>query len=80
MGDQDPPCETCRGRGQVDYDRCPRSQTSPDAELCVQLFGRYRNGHLPYAGGWLDQPPLLGEVFGLVSSELDAIEAARPKK
>jgi hypothetical protein len=69
------PCDLCHGRSEgLDYRRCPKSQTSPDAELCVQLFGHYRNGTLPYAGGWLDQPPILGEVFALVGSEVAAID------
>jgi hypothetical protein len=46
----------------------------------VQLYGRYRNGYLPYAGGWLEQPPILAEVFGLVSSELEAIEKTKPRE
>ena len=63
----------------MDYLRCPRACSSPDADLCVQLFGRYRNGHLPYAGGWLDQPPILAEVFSLVSSELEAIDKIKQR-
>ena len=78
-GDGEPRCEACLGRGTIDYRRCPKSQTSEDAELCVQLFARYRNGHLPFAGGWVDQPPIIGEVFNLVSSEVAAIDAIRER-
>ena len=67
-------CPRCRGRGEVDWFRCPTSQAEEDGRMAYQAFKHYQHGFLPHEGGWADQPAVLREVVSLAEMESSKIE------
>jgi hypothetical protein len=48
-------CKECQGRGEIEIASCPRKLISPEvADFCA-LADHAADGHLPLAGGTLDQ-------------------------
>jgi len=44
----------------------------PTAAGFVEIYKHYRRGHLPYAGGSLDQPEVLMRVMDIISALVEA--------
>lgn len=56
-----PECRKCDGNGRVAYHRCPSAliagRDTHEIYFALTAYAQYqRNGTLPCAGGWLDQP------------------------
>lgn len=54
--DKDHPCGHVWVIGEWKFNRCPKSQIDTSIYWFVSAFRHYRNGILPYPGGWMSQP------------------------
>jgi len=57
--------------GGEKYYRCPVKLIRPWAKWVLGLYRHYRDGHLPYSGGVMDQPAKLMEAFLVVASAIE---------
>lgn len=55
------------------FQRCPVKEITVDISQYIRAYNFYKDGHLPNAGGWLDQPAKFIDVIELISSEMNAI-------
>lgn len=51
---------------EFEFDRCPRLLITGETQLLIEAYGHYKNGLLPNAGTWLDQPQKLFQAFELL--------------
>jgi hypothetical protein len=51
----------------VEVDRCPALYVSEAENLLIEAYAQYKNGFLPNAGGWLDQPMRFIQAMGIIS-------------
>jgi hypothetical protein len=56
---------------------CPKLQVTPWSWYMLQLFNGYRDGHLPMAGGMIDQPFKFLQAFNIIAAR--QAENARKK-
>ena len=63
--------------------RCPKRlflDHPDDMSEVLWYYSNYKRGLLPVAGGLLDQPALLMEMFKVIDSAMNAIEIERSKE
>jgi len=60
--------------------RCPAKQITRKSIKLLEAFLYYKQGYLPNAGGWMDQPAKLFEAFEVVEAELDKIRDRKEKE
>lgn len=49
---------------------CPKGQSTPRAREMVRLYGHYRAGHFPLAGGLYDQSNYYLAAMGLIGAAM----------
>jgi hypothetical protein len=50
--------------------RCPVRHLTADVARLLKLYGHYRNGFLPVAGGVLDQTPQFLEAMAVIAQQV----------
>lgn len=73
-------CTDCKGAGQLEYHRCPFSQTEPVHWAIVRAVGMMDTGLLPGGGGWAEQPATFVEAAALVRKVRNQLEAKRRER
>jgi len=54
-------------------DKCPYRYITSQSILYLEAYHYYKNGYLPYPGGWLKQPLKLFEAFRVIDSEIEKL-------
>jgi len=60
------------GKWNIDgwkFQRCPNLMVTRESFEYIQAYNFYKNGFLPNAGGWLDQPAKLLDAFNIIDRE-----------
>ena len=70
-------CEECHNKGQVQHNRCPKSQSSDAASEIIRLASAVEAGFLPTAGGYGDQPGRIMRLIEIALHERGEIERAQ---
>lgn len=56
------------------YLGCPFQYVTRKSTAFIKAFRFYKQGFWPNAGGWLEQPAKLTDVFDVIEKELNEIE------
>ena len=62
------------------YRGCPFRIVTRQSANFLRAFQFYKEGYLPNAGSWLDQPAKMLDAFEVIEKELKAIEIEREKR
>lgn len=76
----DAKCPECRGRGEVQRNRCPQSEAGDLGAIVVRVAAQWSNGILPAAGGDFNQCSKLSRLVGYAWGEKARIEEARARQ
>lgn len=76
----DPACAECSGEGLFHLVGCPAEFVTADVWEAIRLTRFAERGHLPVAGGVLDQTAVWSDAMRFIQSEDREIDAARRKR
>ncbi|MDD4873881.1 MAG: hypothetical protein PHE15_02760 [Dehalococcoidales bacterium] len=64
---------------EFETSRCPVKLITKQSIRLLEAFLHFKQGFLPNAGGWMDQPAKLFEAFEIVETELRKIQEKKDK-
>jgi hypothetical protein len=73
-GGTDAACPACKGKGEIDYHRCPNALVEDSHWSAVRGLVLAERGLLPAAGGWADQAGSFLDALQLLRREQVKIE------
>ena len=68
-------CDECGGTGVFELTECPRKFIGRSMTDEINLASWAQKGHLPEAGGMLDQPAWFVDMWGCLDQDQNQIEA-----
>lgn len=68
-------CDECNGTGRFAIESCPKELIESDIVRVAQAAEDMKNGHLPIAGGTLDQAAWVMSAIRTMNSETNRVEA-----
>ena len=63
-----------------EYVRCPTQFVTDESIEALNMYATYKDGHLPRAGGFLDQPNKIMEQMHIIANQVAEESEARRKK
>jgi len=77
----------CEGKGEPREIRgvglvkgCPVNNLSKTTKIYLEAYKYFKNGHLPYSGGWLEQPIKVMEAIFWLEAELRRLTEEKQTK
>jgi hypothetical protein len=67
-------------RGKEIANRCPVTLITQGTQEIIRAYNFYKNGILPYAGGWLMQTRRFAEAMQILDSETNSISQKEIEK
>lgn len=68
------------GADSFEFDRCPHLLTKGNIGFYLEAYGYYKNGYLPNAGTWMDQPLKLSQAFNVLASYIEKLNEVKDGK
>ncbi len=65
------------GNETIEFDRCPQTVIKGNIAFFIEAYGFYKNGYLPNAGTWLDQPIKLLQAFNVIGEYIDKLSEVK---
>ena len=77
----------CEGQGEAREIRgiglvkgCPVKALTRSTKLYLEAYKHFRSGHLPYCGGWLNQPIKVTEAIFWIEAEVRRLTEEKQKR
>lgn len=65
---------------EIFFSTCPGNFFFPEVIHWIDAYRRFEAGHLPFEGGYMDQPAKLIELFQVIGAHFEEKRAAERKK
>ena len=65
---------------KIEIDRCPLKIINACSNAYLEAYNFYKNGYLPYSGGWLNQPAKFMNALHVIETEMNRIQDKESKK
>ncbi len=64
----------------IEVKRCPLKEIKGKSMAYLEAYHQYKNGFLPYSGGWLAQPLKFLEAIKVIENSIEKILKEKEKK
>lgn len=60
-------------------ERCPQQYVGAQELMLLEAYAQYKNGYLPNAGGWIDQPMKFIEALKVIERYITRLQELKDR-